>query len=180
MGIASTICLPNDPVGTAIISVRHWQVGNCSQILWRIVTVKGLGSVTTSHRPVFSLSESLKHVGDTGLWVTQTFSVFSAHLGHSTPLSIFPPPHSSSCPSPQASFSHPSLPFSLSFFPPLLTKLQRYLGRKFTIAGRRPGVTRWECRGRMCKETKTTAAQPVVSSGILVDSPREGEIQRGI
>lgn len=64
MGIASTICLPNDPVGTAIISVRPWQAGNCSQPMWRIAAVKGLVSVTTSHRPVFSFSESLKHGGD--------------------------------------------------------------------------------------------------------------------
>lgn len=66
MGITSAICLPNDPVATAIISVRNWQAGNCSQPLWRIGTIKVLVNVTAFHRPSFSLSESLKHAGDTG------------------------------------------------------------------------------------------------------------------
>lgn len=90
-GVASAICLPNDPVGTAIISVRHWQVGNCSQALWRIAVVKGLVSVTTSHRPVFGLSETLKHGGGTGSVTDQdSFVVFSPHVCHSMLLPTLP------------------------------------------------------------------------------------------
>lgn len=136
---------PNDPVGTAIISVRHWRSGNCSQPLWRIAAVKVSSRCYNSHRPVFRLSETLKHRRTLGLRLTGNF------LWPFSPLLLLPH-FLSLCPffPTSPSSPHPFLFLSL-FFSSSHKTTHKYLGRKVTAASRRPGVKRRGCWDRACK-----------------------------
>lgn len=139
MGRAFAICLLNDPVGTAIISVRHWQAGNCSPPLWRIVAVKDLVSVTTSPPRIFSFSKTLKYRGDLGTQLTRAhqkpfplWSLFCLHTYPHPPSNIpkmsflfLSPLHN-----PHTSFYYPGIYFILLSIFVFFTHSDSYLGEK--------------------------------------------------
>ena len=175
MGIASTICLPNDPVGTAIISVRHWQSGNCSQPLWGIAAVRGLVGVTTSHRPVFRLSEPLTHRRDAGLVTDREPSLFSPLLCPPTLFLYALRPHS-----PPTSSPHPFHLLSL-FFSSFHKTTQTSWEKSYCCLQEAWSEEKWVLRQsvqrildqNLCKLGQRSVWNPWWN-------PREGKIQRDI